>query len=402
MASCSLNLDWDDDSNPIEVWQCSTLRQLRICAQLPLQAGQFRPARLAALQALHIAGCCHMPAYFAQALATMREVGGGQGLKRACTGMRQGARESALVCRRPGSPPSRPLLPPRPAQLSSLKLTDCLPSAVMAVPWHLVLPALPVLRELAVERCPGAALLPELWRGLALCSQLRRLAITGGSAGGGIATSGPQAVRGAAPCCAAAAAHPEAPPCMHQAAPAAAVPGCIALLQQLRALDLSNDGLRSLPDCLAWCQQLTDVRLSGNLLPCTPPGLAMLGGLRKLDLSFNQVCAPRLASSQMSGPSAGAVPPGGVPAPFCNRSSAARAPSQLSALAPGPYLRQLEDLDLGGNLLLHPMALPLQLLQHSRLRRVALPAWWHLLGGDGVAVPRLMQALLPWLLLESC
>lgn len=36
--------------SPLQVWQCSTLHRLRIAAQLPLQAGQFRPARLAALQ----------------------------------------------------------------------------------------------------------------------------------------------------------------------------------------------------------------------------------------------------------------------------------------------------------------------------------------------------------------
>jgi hypothetical protein len=76
VASCSLNLDWDDDSNPIEVWQCSTLRRLRIAAQLPLQAGQFRPARLAALRVLEVAGCCYIPAYFAEALVSMQQVGG--------------------------------------------------------------------------------------------------------------------------------------------------------------------------------------------------------------------------------------------------------------------------------------------------------------------------------------
>jgi hypothetical protein len=59
-----------------QVWQCSTLRRLRIAAQLPLQAGQFRPARLAALRVLEVAGCCYIPAYFAEALVSMQQVGG--------------------------------------------------------------------------------------------------------------------------------------------------------------------------------------------------------------------------------------------------------------------------------------------------------------------------------------
>ena len=124
VASCSLDLDWDDESsNPIEgsccplglcaadctahgraphaspvpgqpfpppacasplvtapaaapaVWQCSQLRHLRISAQLPLQAGQFQPARLAALQTLQIVGCCYIPSYFAVALCNMHQVG---------------------------------------------------------------------------------------------------------------------------------------------------------------------------------------------------------------------------------------------------------------------------------------------------------------------------------------
>lgn len=62
------------------MWQCSQLRHLRIAAQLPLQAGQFRPARLAALQTLHISGCCHIPTYFAEALGTMQQVGRGGGV----------------------------------------------------------------------------------------------------------------------------------------------------------------------------------------------------------------------------------------------------------------------------------------------------------------------------------
>lgn len=58
----------------LQVWQCSTLRRLLIAAQLPLQAGQFRPARLAALQVLEVAGCCYIPAYFAEALCSMQQV----------------------------------------------------------------------------------------------------------------------------------------------------------------------------------------------------------------------------------------------------------------------------------------------------------------------------------------
>lgn len=76
------------------MWQCSQLRHLRISAQLPLQAGQFRPARLAALQTLQITGCCYIPAYFAEALRTMQQVrgpcGGGAGRVRA--GERAGTR----------------------------------------------------------------------------------------------------------------------------------------------------------------------------------------------------------------------------------------------------------------------------------------------------------------------
>jgi hypothetical protein len=41
------------------VWQCSTLRQLRIAAQLPLHAGQFQPSRLAALE---VSDCGILPA----------------------------------------------------------------------------------------------------------------------------------------------------------------------------------------------------------------------------------------------------------------------------------------------------------------------------------------------------
>lgn len=75
---------------------------------------------------------------------------------------------------------------------------------------------------------------------------------------------------------------------------------------------------------------------------------------------------------------------------------------QLSFLPPGPYLSQVEELRLGGNLLLHPLALPVQLLQQRRLRRLALPAWWQVLGGEPTAlglIP-LLLALMPWLLLE--
>ena len=74
-------------------------------------------------------------------------------------------------------------------------------------------------------------------------------------------------------------------------------------------------------------------------------------------------------------------------------------PPQLTALAPGPYLRQVEELRLDGNLMLHPMALPRQLLEQRRLRRLVLPLYWQLVGAaDGL--PALLLALMPWLQLE--
>ncbi|PRW59019.1 molybdate-anion transporter-like isoform A [Chlorella sorokiniana] len=328
VASCSLNLDWDDDtSNPIEVWQCSQLRHLRISAQLPLQAGQFRPARLAALQTLQISGCCYIPAYFAEALGTMQ-------------------------------------------QLSRLELTDCLPGAVAAMPWQQVLPRLPSLVELAIERCPGAVQLPSLWQGLPRCSKLRVLRITGGTLGSrlpsGVVFSGAATPSPHSAAFGAQTGGRQGQAGAHTFSQALAagvtVPDSIALLQQLRRLDLSNNGLQLLPDSLAWCQQLTAVHLGGNRLAGVPHGLAALGGLRLLDLSSNQ----------------------------------------LTALAPGPYTQQLEDLRLDGNLMLHPLALPLALLERRRLRRLVLPLYWRLVGGTPEGLPTVLLSLMPWLQLEHC
>ncbi|EFN51340.1 hypothetical protein CHLNCDRAFT_141139 [Chlorella variabilis] len=344
VASCSLNLDWDDESNPIEA-RCAaprcaaTLRRLLIAAQLPLQAGQFRPARLAALQVLEVAGCCYIPAYFAEALCSMQ-------------------------------------------QLRRLALRDCQLEAIAAVPWQEVLPRLPLLTEVCVERCSGAVLLHTLWLGLAGCANVRSLRITGGPALGG---GPPAAAATATPYQPLAAVAPggglmgwqhlvvPGPPaaaaghwacyCASQqqaqpAAPACGIPDCVALLQQLRSLDLSHNGLHALPDALAWCQQLSCVTLRGNRLLGIPRGVAALGALRKLDLSSNQV----------------------------------------TTLDGGPYLPQLEELLLGGNPQLLPSQLPLELLVARRLCRLGLPAWWRAAGA--AAVDGALLAHMPWLLLE--
>lgn len=74
---------------------------------------------------------------------------------------------------------------------------------------------------------------------------------------------------------------------------------------------------------------------------------------------------------------------------------------QLCFLPPGPYLLALEELRLGGNMLLHPLALPVQLLHQRRLRRLALPAWWQMPGGAAaLGLVPLLLALMPWLVLE--
>ncbi|KAL4434473.1 hypothetical protein ABPG75_000914 [Micractinium tetrahymenae] len=346
VASCSLNLDWDSDSNPIEVWQCSTLHELRISAQLPLQAGQFRPARLAALQVLEVAGCCHIPAYFAAALCTMQ-------------------------------------------QLVRLCMSDCQLEAVAAIPWQGVLPRLPALRELSIERCHGAVLLSSLWAGLAAAPRLLRLRITGQSAGGGLPADrllqlGGCTVPLVSPQPQLQGLHPQqhaGAPAGHQPEqaakqgegvwgipvaaaaprpPAMTIPDCVALMQQLRCLDLGGNGLQALPDALAWCQQLTAVHLQGNRLRTVPTGVAALSALRKLDLSSNQV----------------------------------------DSLGTGPFLLHLEELALGANLTLQPVSLPGELLRLRRLRRLALPLWWQLAGGPYAHAQALLLHAMPWLLLE--
>lgn len=70
---------------------------------------------------------------------------------------------------------------------------------------------------------------------------------------------------------------------------------------------------------------------------------------------------------------------------------------QLGSLPPGPYLQQLEELHVSGNLTLHPSALPMQLLHQRRLRRLALPLWWRLVAAD---LQQLLLLLMPWLVLE--
>lgn len=381
VASCSLNLDWDDDSNPYSVWQCSTLRQLRIVAQLPLSPGAFRPARLAALEHLAIAGCCHIPAYFAEALCSMGQVGRGK-MSLPCSSAREwvgGGAALAWLFRLPASLaathhhlrcPHSTLLR---SQLTRLEMTDCLPAAVAAVPWQLVLPRLPALQAVAIERCPGATHLSTLWMGLAACPHLHHLTITGCIVGGGLPPPAPLALPCTAACCSPAVApgfvDVPRPPCPFEqqaaealaaAAEAPTVPDCSALLQHLRTLDLSNNGLTSLPAGLAWCQQLTRLCAAGNALRRVPSGLAALGGLRSLDLSSNQ----------------------------------------LSALQPGRYLCQLESLRLEGNMPLPPTALPMQLLQRRRLRYLSLPTWWQLVPEEAVA-PMLLR-LMPWLALVYC
>ena len=78
------------------------------------------------------------------------------------------------------------------------------------------------------------------------------------------------------------------------------------------------------------------------------------------------------------------------------------ASSQLTALTPGPYLRQLEELRLDGNLMLHPLALPLALLERRHLRRLVLPLYWRLVGGAPEGLPAALLSLMPWLQLEHC
>jgi Leucine-rich repeat (LRR) protein len=157
---------------------------------------------------------------------------------------------------------------------------------VASVPWQEVLPRLPALRVVAVERCSGAVLLPGLWRGLAGCSQLLSLTITGSSSGSSkesASAASPHAVLeelflprpAGGGACNLAQTFPGQQPAKHQRPQQqqqqllsrqhwGSIPDCIALLRQLRTLDLSNNRLHALPDALAWCQQLTSVNLSGN------------------------------------------------------------------------------------------------------------------------------------------
>ncbi len=150
-------------------------------------------------------------------------------------------------------------------------LTECQLEAVAAIPWQAVLPRLPALRDLYIERCHGAALLGSLWAGLAAASSIHRLRITGQSSGGGLpaerllqlvpAMQGWQAGQAQQQDVAVwgipVSAAPAAPPAL-------TIPDCVALMQQLRCLDLGGNGLHALPDSLAWCQQLTAVHLRGN------------------------------------------------------------------------------------------------------------------------------------------
>lgn len=164
-----------------------------------------------------------------------------------------------------------------------LRLADCQLEAVAAVPWPAVLPRLPALRELSIERCHGAALLGSLWGGLAAATGVRRLRITGQSAGGGLPADRLTQLGGGQLVPTAAAAHDGQLPLQAVQAvqqdvsvwgiPVAAapppplpmtIPDCVALMQQLRCLDLGGNGLQALPDALAWCQQLTAVHLRGN------------------------------------------------------------------------------------------------------------------------------------------
>lgn len=79
-----------------------------------------------------------------------------------------------------------------------------------------------------------------------------------------------------------------------------------------------------------------------------------------------------------------------------------RFPPGLLPLTPGPYLRQLEELRLDGNLMLHPLALPLALLERRHLRRLVLPRYWRLVGGAPEGLPAALLSLMPWLQLEHC
>jgi hypothetical protein len=72
---------------------------------------------------------------------------------------------------------------------------------------------------------------------------------------------------------------------------------------------------------------------------------------------------------------------------------------QLSDLEEGPYLLQLEELLLGGNLGLVPARLPASLLHRARLRRLSIPSWWRPAGAEGMAGALLH--LMPWLALEE-
>lgn len=100
------------------------------CAHLPLP------------QTLQIMGCCHIPAYFAQALCSMQQAralgGAWAGLGLAC-GWGCGPPAAQLQGRSASPSAGVPASTPCPAvQLSVLKLSDCLLEAVAAVPWHQV------------------------------------------------------------------------------------------------------------------------------------------------------------------------------------------------------------------------------------------------------------------------
>lgn len=75
-------------------------------------------------------------------------------------------------------------------------------------------------------------------------------------------------------------------------------------------------------------------------------------------------------------------------------------PPQVEVLGSGPFLRQLEELALGGNLTLQPASLPGELLRLRRLRRLGLPLWWRLAGGPHAHAQALLLYAMPWLLLE--
>jgi hypothetical protein len=169
-------------------------------------------------------------------------------------------------------------------------VSDCQLEAVASVPWQRILPALPALCEVTVERCAGAVLLSTLWAGLAACPHLRFLRVTGRAAGGALpppAILDPSAGADVTGGWEAQVLHPFAlgSPFF---APACAIPDCVALMQSLRRLDLSHNALHSLPAGLAWCRSLRALTLRGNRLGRVPPGVAALRGLRKLDLSNNQ------------------------------------------------------------------------------------------------------------------